>query len=155
MDKYDGTFIKMAFAFIATLFHFAFGGWSMPLAALIVLVVLDYFGGMAVAKRKGEIDSSVGREGAFVKGLYFVAIFAMRMIDKGLSLPVPALQTWITWSFIAVEGESIIENLGILGVPIPDGLRSAFKRLKDKKHDIPLPGIGGLLGGDKDNEDLH
>lgn len=138
MEKWDGNTIKMALALIATAFHWAFGGWSMALMALIALVVVDYFSGMGAAKKKGVIDSRKGREGAFVKCLYFVLIFTMRMIDKGLGLPMPALQTLATWNLILVEGESIVENLDTLGVPIHQSIRKAFKRLKDKDHDIPL-----------------
>lgn len=139
MEKFNGKMIKVALASLATLFHWAFGGWSMALIALIALVFVDFFAGTWVAKSKGEIDSSKGRKGAFVKCLYFVLIFTMRMMDQGLGLPVPALQTLATWNLILVEGESIVENLGALGVPIHTSIRKAFKRLKDKEHDIPLP----------------
>jgi toxin secretion/phage lysis holin len=131
--------VRMILAGIATGLHFLFGGWSMALMCLIGLVIFDFFTGMGVAKKKGEINSAKGREGAFVKCLYFVLIATMRLMDRGLGLPGPILQTLATWNLILVEGESIVENLGALGVPIHRSIRGAFERLKDKKHDIPLP----------------
>ena len=35
--------------------------------------------------------------------------------------------------FIVNDGFSIIENLGIMGLPLPDGLKNAFEALRDKK----------------------
>lgn len=139
MEKYDGSYLRMGIALIATIFHFMFGGWSMALASLIALVIVDFLSGLWVAKRAGAIDSKVGKWGAVVKCLYFVLIFVMRRIDQGLGLPVPALQTLATWNLIIAEGESIIENLAALGVPIHESIRKSFKRLKEREHDIQLP----------------
>lgn len=152
MKKCNDRVIKVVLSAVATAFHWAFGGWSMALIALIALIVVDFFTGLAVAKKNGEIDSNKGRQGAFVKSLYFALIFTMRMMDKGLGLPFPALQTLATWNLILVEGESIVENLGALGVPIHKSLRQAFKRLRDREHDIPLPGLSGL--GAEDHESM-
>ena len=131
-----GNFILSA---IATAFHFAFGGWSMALVCLIGLVVTDYLTGMGAAKRRGEIDSRIGKIGFMTKCLYFVAIVAMRWVDLGLGLPLPVLQTLATWNLILIEGESIIENLDELGVPLGTPLKKAFKRIKERDHDIPMP----------------
>lgn len=139
MEKCDSNVVRMGLAAIATVFHWAFGGWSAALMALIALVVVDFVTGLWAAQKNGQIDSNKGRRGAFVKSLYFVLVFTMRMMDKGLGLPIPALQTLATWNLILVEGESIVENLGTLGVPIHKSIRDAFKRLKEKEHEIPLP----------------
>lgn len=130
--------VRMVVAGIATALHYLFGGWSMALASLIGLVIIDYLTGMGVAKQKGEINSAKGRRGAIIKCLYFVLVATMRMMDRGLGLPIPALQTLATWNLILVEGESIVENLGALGVPIHKSIKGAFERLKEKEHDIPL-----------------
>lgn len=111
----------------------------MALVCLIGLVVIDYLTGMGVAKRKGEIDSRIGKIGFMTKCLYFVAIMAMRWVDLGLGLPLPVLQTLATWNLIIIEGESIIENLDELGVPLGTPLKKAFKRIKERDHDIPMP----------------
>ena len=110
----------------------------MALMVLIVLTIFDYFSGMYVAGCKGEIDSSVGRKGFITKCLYFVLIATLHLIDKGLGLPYPVLQTIGSWNLIINEGISIAENLGEAGVPISKQLRQAMKRLKDKDHDLPL-----------------
>lgn len=132
MDEQKLSMGKLFLSGVATAFHFAFGGWSMALMCLIGLVVTDYFTGMGAARRRGEIDSRIGKIGFMTKCLYFVAIMAMRWVDLGLSLPLPVLQTLATWNLILIEGESIIENLDELGVPLGKPLRDAFKRIREE-----------------------
>ena len=43
----------------------------------------------------------------------------------------PVIRTVVTIVYISIEGSSIIENLGAVGVPIPEVIRERLAKLHD------------------------
>jgi len=128
----EKTIWQMAFALGATLLHFLFGGWSAPLQILVAFIVIDYLSGVVAAFVGKRLDSSVGSRGIAKKVGFLVLVAVAHLLDQIAGLGAPVLKTATIWFLIANEGISITENLGEIGVPIPDRLRQALAVLRDK-----------------------
>ena len=125
------TLLQSCFAVGATLLHFLFGGWSAPLQILVAVVTIDYIAGLGAAFVGKRLDSRVGIRGIVKKVGYFVLVTLAHLMDKGTGMSAPVLQTATIWYLVANEGISITENLGEIGVPIPQSLQNALRRLRD------------------------
>lgn len=127
------TIWQMAFAFGATMLQFLFGGWSLPLQILVAFVVLDYICGVWAAFTRKELDSSIGAKGIAKKVGFFVLVAVAHLLDQMAGMGAPVLKTATIWFLLANEGLSILENLGEIGVPIPETLQDALRRLKSNE----------------------
>lgn len=125
------TLLQSCFAVGATLLQFLFGGWSAPLQILVAVVTIDYITGLGAAFVGKRLDSRVGGRGIVKKVGYFVLVALAHLMDKGTGMSAPVLQTATIWYLVANEGISITENLGEIGVPIPQSLQNALRRLRD------------------------
>jgi len=124
-------------AFIAaggTAATYLWGGWDAVFAALVVLACMDYVTGWAAAWVHGRLSSDIGRRGIAKKVGMFVVVAVCNILDQLGGLGEPILRTVAIWWYLANEALSIVENLGEVGVPIPDRLRQALAVLRDK-HD--------------------
>ena len=98
---------------------------------LVAVVTIDYITGLGAAFVGKRLDSRVGSRGIVKKVGFFVLVALAHLIDKGTGMSAPVLQTATIWYLVGNEGISITENLGEIGVPIPEALTKALKRLKD------------------------
>jgi toxin secretion/phage lysis holin len=126
------TLLQSLFAVGATLLQFLFGGWSAPLQILVAVVTIDYITGLGAAFAGKRLDSRIGGRGIVKKVGYFVLVALAHLLDKGTGMSAPVLQTATIWYLVANEGLSITENLGEIGVPIPQAIQEALRRLKDE-----------------------
>ena len=114
----------------------------IPLTVLIAVMIVDYFTGMASAKVTGELNSRIGIVG-IIKKVGYLALIAVGMVvdyiigSALINVGVEAQQSYwfgmiITIWLIINELISILENLGEIGVPLPEFLVNAVKSLKNK-----------------------
>lgn|GEM_PF-1074178 len=119
-----------------------FGGWDGAMITLCVFILMDYLSGIvlaAVFRRSkhtdsGALDSRAGLKGICRKaGMMAVVILAVRLDDLcGLE---GMLRSGTIYALAANEALSIIENLGLMGVPLPKVLYAAVDRLRGKTED--------------------
>ena len=111
------------------------GGWDTAIQTLLVFMLIDYLTGLALGAlnkstktESGGLSSKVGLKGIFKKaGMLVVVIIANRLdVLSGTEFIKDACIIVL----IANEGLSIIENLGVLGVPIPKILIRVIEALK-------------------------
>lgn len=115
---------------ITTGLVFLLGGFDIALLCLIIAIVLDYISGIIKAYVNKDLSSRIGFKGLVKKvGVLLVVMLAV-LIDK-ITGDTGAVRTLVIYYFVANEGLSIIENLAIAGVPIPDSIKNALKVLKD------------------------
>lgn len=109
------------------------GGIDEVFQTLLVLVVADVVTGVARAAKQGNVWSRRAFVGGLQKLGIFVAVGVATALDRYLGGPDdPAvLRASVCAFYIAVEGISIIENLGELGVPVPEALTKTFRKLRD------------------------
>lgn len=115
-----------------------FGGWSQPMAVLLIMIGLDYISGVIVAlvfrksphTESGGLSSSVGLKGLLRKFLLIVIVAAAYQLDKLIGTSY--IRDAVAIAFIANEALSLIENAGLMGVPIPNILLKGIEVLKGK-----------------------
>ncbi|MEE1085831.1 MAG: phage holin family protein [Schaedlerella sp.] len=131
------TMIGVVGSFIASLF----GGFDAALVTLMMFMGIDYITGLIVAgvfhksnkTKSGALESRAGWKGLCRKGMTLVIVLIATRLD--LIIGTTYVRDAVCLAFIANETISIIENAGIMGVPIPPVLTKAIEVLKDKQND--------------------
>lgn len=113
---------------------FLFGGLDSMLQVFTIIIVVDTVTGMIKGFSTGTYESKIFRRGLWQKCGYMLAVILAVQLDRILG-NTGALRTALLFCFIANEGTSIIENLGEMGVPIPDPVINAIAVLKNKSND--------------------
>ena len=114
----------------------AFGGWDASIAALLVCMAVDYISGSMVAlvfhnSRKtesGTYNSTYGLKGLCKKGMMLLFVLVAVQIDKMLGTAYARDAVCI--GFCSNEVLSIIENLGLAGIPMPQAVTKALEQLQ-------------------------
>ncbi len=123
-------------SFIAGLF----GGFDASMVTLLVFMSIDYITGLIVAavkkspkSKSGGLSSKAGLKGLIKKCVIFMLVLVAVRLD--LTLGTKYIRDAVCIGFMVNELISIIENAGLLGVPMPLALKNAVELLqnKDKK----------------------
>lgn len=130
--------VLAAVAAVGSVVTNALGGWDVSLQVLIGCMAADYITGWLVAavwkksnkSATGALDSRAGWKGLCRKGAVFVLVWVAQMLDTALG--VAYVRTAVCWFFIGNEGLSLLENIGLMGVPFPKFLKNALEALRDK-----------------------
>jgi len=123
---------KAVITALGTVATYLWGGFDAVFLALVVLACMDYVTGWVAAWVHGRLSSDVGRLGIAKKIGMFVVVAVSHILDQLGDLGEPILRTVAIWWYLANEALSIIENLGEIGVPIPERLRQALAVLRNK-----------------------
>jgi toxin secretion/phage lysis holin len=121
-------------SFIAQLF----GGWTSDLATLIIFMGIDFLMGFLIAaiwKKSGKSENGALSSWSAWKGLCRKCIsllFVLISYRLDMALGVNYIRTAVIIAFIVNELISIVENAGIMGVPIPGVIAKAIDILKQK-----------------------
>ena len=116
-------------AIIGGIGGFLFGKWDLPLQILLTAIVLDYISGMLKAFYLGEVSSRIGYKGLIKKvGILFTIVVA-NLTDIVLGLTI--FRSAICMFFCMNELVSVLENVALLGVPIPEFLTNKLIQTKD------------------------
>lgn len=117
----------------------AFGGWSTGLTTLVIFMAIDYLTGLITAgvfhkstkTDSGTLESRAGFKGLCRKGVMLLIVLVACRLD--LTLSTTYIKDAVIIAFIANEAISIIENAGLMGVPMNDTLKNAIDVLQKKK----------------------
>ena len=115
-----------------------YGGWSVGLTVLGVFMVIDLFTGFICAlifkkstkTKNGAYESRAGWKGLARKGTTLLLVLVASQCDELIGGTY--IKDGVCIAFIVNEVISIIENAGLMGVPIPQILTNAIEVLKDK-----------------------
>ncbi len=118
----------------------ALGGWDNGLATLFICIVLDYLTGLIVAgvfknspkTSNGALESHTGLKGLFRKITMIIFVAVAYRLD--ILLNTEYIRYTVIIGFICNEVISLIENAGLMGVPIPAVLTKAIDVLKNKEN---------------------
>ena len=116
----------------------ALGGWDASLQVLIALMVADYITGVLVAavwhksskSSSGTLNSVAGFKGILKKCAILALVWIGVLLDNATGANY--IRTAVMLFFIGNEGISMLENLGLMGVPFPAFLRRALEALRDQ-----------------------
>ena len=111
---------------------FLFGGWSELLTALLMIQALDIITGFLVGVKDKGVSSKEMRAGLIRKmGVWILVIFA-HTVDTVLLDGQLVAQTGVLFAFIANEGLSLVENLGNIGVIVPESVTKYLAQVKSR-----------------------
>lgn len=110
----------------------AFGGWDVSLQCLVWFMAIDYASGLIVAgvfkKSKktetGTLESRAGFKGLCRKAAVLALVLMAHYLD--MVIGVDFARDAVCIGFIANEGLSILENVGLMGITYPDAIRKAL-----------------------------
>lgn len=125
MEKYFNAIV----AVLATFFTYIFGVWDLAMQVLIVFMTLDYGTGVLYAYLIGQLSSEVGFKGLVKKCMILVVVIIGVMLDRMLGNGTWMFRTLVCYFYIANEGISLLENVGNIGIPIPNKIRNALEQL--------------------------
>ncbi len=115
------------------------GGWDTALITLIIFMIIDYLTGLIVAgvfhnsdkTPNGALESRAGFKGLCRKGVMLLLVLVACRLD--LVTGTNFIRNAVIIALIANETISIIENIGLMGVPIPSAIVKAVEMLKKNK----------------------
>ena len=120
------------FASLGTILCSCIGGWDATLKVLVALMLLDYVTGFLGAIKNKEVNSEIMFWGGIRKGLILAVIVVAVLLDEMVANTEPVLRTLAIYFYVAREGISVTENLGILGVPLPPSISRVLTQLQKK-----------------------
>ena len=106
------------------------GGWDIALQTLLIVIVIDYVSGICKAIYNKKLNSKVGIKGIIKKFAYLLTVALAVELDK-ITGGTGAIRTLVIYFFVANDGISILENLGGMGIPLPNKLKEVLEQLRD------------------------
>ena len=133
--------ICTAAGLLGSLLAQAFGGWSAAMTTLVIFMAVDYLSGLVVAgvfrsspkSNTGALDSRAGWQGLCRKAMTLVFVLVAHRLD--LALGMTYLKDAVCVAFMVNELLSLLENAGLMGLPIPPVIRQAVEALNNKGGD--------------------
>lgn len=115
-----------------------FGGWDESMTTLIIFMLFDYITGLIVAgifKKStktldGGLESKAGFKGLIKKFAVLILVLVACRLDAILGTDY--IKDCVIIAFIANETISITENIGLMGVPLPNAIKKAITLLNER-----------------------
>lgn len=116
------------------------GGWGEDLQTLLIFMGIDFLLGLAIAaiwkksekSENGTLNSWSAWKGLVRKGASLAVVLIGNRLDIMLGLDY--IRTAVIIAFCTDELISIVENLGIMGVPLPVIVTKSIDVLKNKSN---------------------
>ena len=141
MMKYSdiGRLILAVFSTVGGFIASLFGGWDASIGTLLIFMASDFILGVIAAgifrvsknTENGGLESRAGWKGLCRKfGTLLVILIACRL---DILLGTSYIRDAVVICYICNECISILENLALIGVPVPEGIKNALEILKNKE----------------------
>lgn len=114
------------------------GGWDAGLTTLIMFMIVDFLSGCIVAgvfkksekTETGALESRVGWKGLCRKCMVLLFVLIAYRLD--LMIHTDYIRDTVVIGFALNELLSIVENAGLMGIPLPKVLMDAIEILRTK-----------------------
>ena len=124
---------------IGSAITYLMGGWDLALQTLLIFMAVDYITGLIVAgvfkkspkTKKGGLSSLIGWKGLCRKGMALIIVLIACRLD--MLVGTDFIRDAVVIAYCTNEAISIIENAGIMGVPIPKPITNAIEALQSKE----------------------
>ena len=121
-------------SFIANLL----GGWTSDLQTLVIFMGIDFVMGLALAtffknspkSETGTLNSTSAWEGICKKCGTLAMVLVANQLD--VTFDMSYVRTAVIITFIVVELISIVENAGLMGIPVPKVILNVIDVLKER-----------------------
>lgn len=141
IDKIGDFFTKLSageitIGVICSVIAQAYGGWSEGMTALVVFMIIDYITGLLVAgvfhasnkTENGGLESRAGWKGIIRKVTTLAIVLVAAYVDRVMGMTF--VRDAVVIGFLANEAISIIENAGLMGLPLPKAVVNMIDLLK-------------------------
>ena len=124
---------------IGSALSYFIGGVDTMFVVLCVFLLVDYISGIIVASvfknsaktESGKLSSAVSFKGLCKKFFVVILVGVSHLLD--IALGTNFIRGGVVVAFISNETISIIENAGLMGIPIPAPLKKAIDILQDRE----------------------
>lgn len=128
--------ICMSMGAIGSIIASIFGGWSAGLTTLLIFMAVDFTTGLIVAgvfhkskkSETGSLESKASWKGLIRKGVTLLIVLVACRLD--ILLGVNYIRDGAVIAFCVNECLSIVENAGLMGVPMPPIIANAIELLQ-------------------------
>lgn len=132
-----GATVGLIGAFVAK----SLGGWDAALITLVTVMAVDFVTGLMVAgvfhksqkTESGALSSNIGWKGLCKK--VFVMMFVLVGHRVDLTLGTDMIRNAVIIGYTAIELISIVENAGLMGLPMPEIIKKAIDLLNAKANE--------------------
>ena len=132
-------YILSAVGAIGSGIAYLFGGWTASITTLLIFMIVDYLTGLIVAgvfhKSKksdtGSLESRAGWKGLCKKCMTLLFVIVAHRLD--LQIGTSFIKDAVCIAFITNELLSIVENAGLMGIPIPKAITKAIAVLNGEE----------------------
>lgn len=100
---------------------------------LAMFILADLITGIAKAVKRKKVKSGIIYHGLMKKAGELLIVTLAGVIEVEIGVP---MFTLVILFYIGCEGISIVENMGVIGVPMPDILTSYFEDLHSKGGEV-------------------
>ena len=130
--------IVSCFGIVGTFIASMFGGWTVALTTLCIFMGIDFLTGIVVAgvfhkspkSKNGTLESKSGFKGLCRKCLILLFVIVGYRLD--LIFDSSYIKDGVCIAFITNELISIVENAGLMGIPLPKLITNAIELLNNK-----------------------
>lgn len=134
----NSTVLSGIIGLIGGAFTTLFGGWTAGMTSLVLFMAIDYISGLIVAgvfkkstkSESGALESKAGWKGLARKCMTLLFVLVAYRLD--LLLCTNYIRDAVVIGFCANELVSIIENAGLMGLPLPSPIKRALEVLRSK-----------------------
>lgn len=117
------------------------GGWDTGLQTLVLFMCMDYLTGLIVAgifhkstkTENGALESKAGFKGLCRKAVILLIVLMAHRFD--MLIPNSYIRDAVIIAFISNEAISIVENAGLMGIPMPPQIKRAIEILTKKSEE--------------------
>lgn len=114
------------------------GGMDAALITLLIFMAIDYISGLIVAgvfqasdkSASGSLSSVACWQGLLKKGMTLIIVVVAARLD--IVLGTAFVRDAVVIAYVVNETISIIENAGLMGLPVPDVIMQAIEQLQGK-----------------------
>jgi len=117
------------------------GGWDTGLQTLVLFMCMDYLTGLIVAgifhkstkTENGALESKAGFKGLCRKAVILLIVLMAYRFD--MLIHTSYIRDAVIIAFISNEAISIVENAGLMGIPMPEQIKRAIEILTKKSEE--------------------
>lgn len=139
--KYLRVEIMTFIGVLGSMLSYLFGGFTEALVALCIMMVIDVILGFTNAlifhkskkTENGRASSSQGIKGITKKIIILFIVVVAHQLD--IIMGVNFIKDGVIIAYATMEGLSIVENMGFMGIPVPKVVKDALEILNKKEKD--------------------
>lgn len=134
----EKSFFLIGLGAIGSVISELFGGWTSAMTTLVIFMLIDYITGILVAAvfkksnktEDGSLESKAGWKGLIRK--FSTLLIVLISIRLDIIFNTTIISNCVVFTFLANELLSLLENVGLMGIPLPSVLTEMISVLNKK-----------------------